>query len=227
MPFVFINGTMAAGKTIKLLTSGHETENLGSKNEYYTFKGDNRYGIGKIKSRIGLSREAKVFDSDFDFFKTIFPKERDVDILYIDESQFLTEKQVKQLRELVDQTDMTVHCYGLLTDFKRKFFEGSRALIEMCDENIWIDSLCACGCGALAKVNARLNEDRKIITEGNLMDIGDHYIPMTHECFARFRDNQKSIQAKRFKRRSRTPNTPEDDQTGTHKKRRCRVETDA
>ena len=105
-------------------------------------------------------------------------------VVIADESQFFSPEQIDQLRELVDITDTAVLCFGLRTDFRTKLFPGSARLMEIADSIEEIKTMCACG--KKATVNARLDEEGNIVTEGRQIELGgnDRYEPMCHRCYS-------------------------------------------
>lgn len=119
----------------------------------------------KVKSRIGLEADCEIIGLDesfFDLFKQHIP-----DVIIVDECQFLTETQVNELKELTAK--IPVLCFGLLTNFQTKLFEGSKRLIELADSISEIKSVCKCG--KKATLNARLING-KVITSGPEILIG-------------------------------------------------------
>ena len=105
------------------------------------------------------------------------------DVIIADEAQFLTPEQVDQLRWLVDMEDTPVLCYGLRTDFLTRFFPGSQRLMELADSLTEIKTVCACG--SKATVNARIDAEGRIVTQGAQVFLGgnDSYLPMCHRCW--------------------------------------------
>ena len=107
----------------------------------------------------------------------------DHDVIIADEAQFFTPEQIDQLRELVDEKDLPVLCFGLRTDFLTHFFPGAQRLMELADSLTEIKTVCRCG--RKATVNARIDSEGKIVTEGGQILIGgnDSYIAMCHQCW--------------------------------------------
>lgn len=187
---IFIYGTMEAGKSARLLMDGHalDIHNIG----VLCMKPliDSRDGDGQIKSRIGISRSCLSISKEDDLYviinKCIQANDETLSPLkwiFIDESQFLTKKQVEQLRSAVDELGVSVKCYGLKTDFRTQLFEGSKRLLEVSDE---IEELrIPCECGRKAIFNARFNEIGMLVIDGEQILIGgeDKYEPMCSKCF--------------------------------------------
>lgn len=170
----FRYGTMGSAKTALLLTTAYNFEERGM--AYLCFKPvvDTRESRNVIRSRIGIERECRWIYRDTDlylFIKTIFEETLDIPgWLLIDEAQFLSADQVDQLARVVDDFGCNVICYGLRTDFRTQLFEGSRRLFEIADSIDEIKSTCSCGRKTI--VNARINSNGEIITEGAQVEIG-------------------------------------------------------
>lgn len=186
----FIYGPMESAKSALLLIEAHNFEKRGIGVLCMKPSTDNRDGENIIKSRIGLERECFVILPDYNIFqiiKEILVENKSNKIplqwILVDESQFLTSKQVNQLRQVVDQLGINVLCYGLRTDFQTKLFEASKRLFELADD---IDELkIACRCGRKAVVNARYNSLGEIVIDGAQVLIGgeDIYKPLCFKCF--------------------------------------------
>ena len=151
---------------------------------------DDRDGANIIRSRIGLEAEADVITPDIDIFEE-FKKHSDCHVVIADECQFFTAEQIDQLRAIVDRLELPVLCFGLRTDFLTHLFEGSRRLFEVADSINEIKTICSCGGKAI--VNARIDENGKVVTEGGQILIGgnDSYIAMCHKCWKRAIEEQK------------------------------------
>jgi thymidine kinase len=162
---------MNAGKTTKLLQSSFNYIERGMKTILYTFKGDNRSGTSMISSRIGLSEVSDVFDANTNLFDEVSKKiTQNMGAVLIDEAQFLTKQQVRNLCDIVDDLGVPVLAYGLRTDFLGEAFEGSLYLLLWADELIEVKTICHCG--KKATMNARFDENRRIARSGDQIDIG-------------------------------------------------------
>ena len=149
----------------------------------YTPAIDNRSGAHLIHSRIGLTKTAIAFDDAYDFHAAVAEAKAEgpVHCLLIDESQFLTPRQVLQLTQVCDQLSVPVLCYGIRTDFQGEPFEGSKYLLAWADNIIEIKTICRSG--KKATMNARLDEHGHRVTEGAQIDIGHHYEAMSRKEF--------------------------------------------
>lgn len=178
----FYYGVMGSSKTANALMNKFSYEERGKKVLLLKPAVDTRDGETVVKSRVGISATAKVIGNNDELFPII--RELDPDVVIVDECQFLTEEQVKELRGIVDFLDKTVYCYGLRTDFQTKLFEGSAALMALADTINEIKVTCKCGRKAI--INARI-KNGKIITEGAQIEIGgsDKYVAMCSKCYGK------------------------------------------
>ena len=186
----FLYSPMEGGKSAMLLIEAHnfEKRNIG----FLCMKPstDNRESINKISSRIGIEKDCFTIYPNYNVYsiiQEIVVKNKDTENklqwILVDESQFLTTAQVEQLRQVVDDFDLNVICYGLRTDFQTKLFEGSKRLFELADD---IEEMkISCGCGRKAIINARYNENGDIVVNGEQILIGgeDKYKPLCSKCY--------------------------------------------
>lgn len=198
----FRYGTMGSAKTALLLTTAYNFEERGM--QYMCMKPsiDNREKENVIQSRIGIKRECAWIYPDtnlYDYCKKVFD-ERLVVVkwILIDEAQFLSAAQVDQLARLVDDFDANVICYGLRTDFQSHLFEGSQRLLEIADSIDEIKSTCTCGRKTI--INARIDSNGQVLTEGSQVEIGgdDRYIAMCRRCWRRRRIQSAEQDALKF-----------------------------
>ena len=181
----FYYSSMNAGKSTSLLQSSHNYRERGMKTIIFTPRVDDREGVGRVRSRIGLEAVAKVFDSGDDLLAITQSvlKEKPVHCVLVDEAQFLTRAQVFQLCELADRLSIPVLAFGLRTDFRGELFEGSHYLLAWADNLSEIKTICHCGRKATMVV--RVDEDGHAVTVGAQVEIGgnDRYIPMCRKHF--------------------------------------------
>ena len=178
----FKYGAMGSSKSAQALITQFNYEELGMSVWLIKPSIDDRDGADIVRSRIGLFRQADV----------IFPRDNlleryrragTFDVIIADEAQFLTPEQIDQLRQIVDEQDVPVLCFGLRTDFLTHLFPGSRRLLELADSITEIKTVCACG--AKATVNARLDSQGRVLTQGDQVFLGgnDSYVAMCHRCW--------------------------------------------
>lgn len=178
----FKYGAMGSSKTANALITKFNYEEKGMKVWLVKPSVDVRDGVNAVRSRIGLHAEAEVITPEKDLFEE-YQKHTDCHVIIADECQFFTSKQIDGLRKIVDELDVPVLCYGLRTDFLTKLFAGSLRLFEVADSITEIKTICACGKKAI--VNARIDEEGKIVTEGGQILLGgnDSYVAMCHSCW--------------------------------------------
>jgi len=183
--FYFYYSSMNAGKSTSLLQSSYNYKERGMNTLVLAPQFDDRFGIGKVTSRIGIESEATTFQTDTNLFELIATR-NDNDPLHcvlIDEAQFLTRDQVFQLTEVTDELNIPVLAYGLRTDFQGEPFDGSKYLLA------WADTLkelkAICHCGTKATMVLRLDSEGNAVTEGSQVEIGgnDRYISMCRKHF--------------------------------------------
>ena len=181
--FYFYYAAMNAGKSTNLLQSAHNYEERYMKTIIFTPKLDDRYGVGKVASRIGLDREAEIFEGEDDLYVwTAHEHQREaLSCVLVDEAQFLSPKQVLQLTLIVDKLKIPVLCYGLRTDFRGEPFPGSMYLMAWADELVELKTICKSG--KKATFNARLDEDGNRVTEGDQVSIGLNYEAQARDIF--------------------------------------------
>ena len=178
----FKYGAMGSSKSAQALITQFNYEELGMTVWLIKPSVDDRDGANIIRSRIGLYREAQVITPDEDIRET-YDKTPGADVIIADEAQFFAPEQIDQLRAIVDERNLPVLCFGLRTDFLTHMFPGSRRLMELADSITEIKTVCACG--RKATVNARIDADGRVVTEGGQIFLGgnDSYIAMCHKCW--------------------------------------------
>ena len=182
----FKYGAMGSSKTAQALITKYNYEENDLSVWLIKPSADTRDGAQTLRSRIGLEAEVEVIPPNVDIYaRFLGSKARRCDVIIVDECQFLTEKQIDQLRAIVDEHNIPVMCFGLRTDFQTKLFPGSRRLMEVADTIQEIKTIC--DCGAKATVNARIDGAGHIVTQGAQVVLGgnDSYIAMCHKCYVR------------------------------------------
>lgn len=182
----FYYSAMNAGKSTSLLQSAYNYAERGMNAEIFTAALDDRFGQGKVASRIGLESAAQLFTPQTNMrsaVKALLEKGK-VDCLFIDEAQFLTKQQVQQIIYIVDNLNIPVLAYGLRTDFLAETFEGSRYLLAWADKLIELKTICHCGRKATFVV--RIDENGQAVKEGEQVEVGgnDRYESMCRQHFS-------------------------------------------
>ena len=178
----FKYGVMGSSKSAQALITKFNYEERGMSVWLIKPSIDTRDGADIIRSRIGLSCAAYVITPEDNVIEAYHRVGRR-DVIIADEAQFFTPKQIDELRQLVDEEDLPVLCFGLRTDFLTHFFPGAQRLMELADSLTEIKTVCECG--RKATVNARIDQDGKIVTTGGQVMIGgnDSYLAMCHQCW--------------------------------------------
>ena len=183
----FHYSSMNAGKSTALLQANHNYLERGMKTMLFTAKLDNREGGGVISSRIGIQKEALAFGNEDNLFDMVREADSDskLNCILVDEAQFLSKEQVRQLIRLVDEEGIPVLTYGIRSDFKGEVFEGSKFLLAWSDEMKEIKTICHCG--KKATMNARVSTEGDMETAGAQIEIGgnERYISLCRGCFNR------------------------------------------
>ena len=188
----FKYGAMGSSKTAQALITRFNYMELGMSVWLIKPSVDTRDGADVIKSRIGLEARAQVITPEQDIIDE-YQKQPGHDVIIADEAQFFTPAQIDQLRQLVDEEDIPVLCFGLRTDFLTHFFPGAQRLMELADSLTEIKTVCACG--RKATVNARIDATGRIITQGDQVFLGgnDSYVAMCHKCWKqRIREQEET-----------------------------------
>ena len=188
----FRYSTMNAGKSIDLIKTNFNYLENNRKTLCFTSAKDNRYGEGKITSRIGLSVDAISVSDETNIFDVVIKyiiNNEQIYCVFVDESQFLNKDQVFQLADIVDGLDIPVICYGLRSDFVIEMFEGSKCLMALADSIEEIKTICFECKEKKAIINARIT-DGKIVTEGDQVMIGgnDTYKPLCRKCYKKLKN---------------------------------------
>lgn len=182
----FYYSAMNAGKTTTLLQSAHNYHERGMRTLILTPKLDNRYGEGLVASRIGLKARGTVFTRDDDLqalAEADIAAHGPLHCVLVDESQFLSKRQVWQLGEIVDRLNIPVLAYGLRTDFRGELFEGSQYLLAWADNLVEIKTICHSG--RKATMVLRVDEAGRAITDGPQVEIGgnERYVSVSRGEF--------------------------------------------
>ncbi len=184
----FYYSSMNAGKSTALLQSSYNYRERGMHTLVLTPDVDDRHGVGRVTSRIGLESTATTFKSADDLYQLIAGKteEQALNCVLIDEAQFLSKEQVFQLGEVTDQLHIPVLAYGIRTDFQGEPFPGSKYLLAWADNLKELKAICFCGNKATMVI--RLDQDGNAVTQGSQVEVGgnDRYVSM---CRKHFKEN--------------------------------------
>ena len=189
----FKYGAMGSSKTAQALITKYNYEENDMSVWLIKPSADTRDGADILRSRIGLQATVEVMTPDTDVYQH-FKDTRagNCDAVIVDECQFMLPEQIDQLRAIVNDYDIPVMCFGLRTDFQTKLFPGSLRLMELADAIEEIKTMC--DCGTKATINARIDSEGFIVTQGAQVVLGgnDSYIAMCHRCYIQgIRDKKK------------------------------------
>jgi thymidine kinase len=181
----FYYSTMNAGKSTILLQSSYNYRERGMHTLVFAPEIDDRFGVGRVSSRIGLASEAIPFSDSENLFRLV-QKENDtlrVDCVLVDEAQFLSKAQVRQLTDVCDELDIPVLAYGLRTDFQGNLFEGSQHLMAWADNLTEIKTICHCG--RKATMVLRIDSHGRPVRDGEQIQIGgnERYVTVCRKHF--------------------------------------------
>ena len=180
----FKYGAMGSSKTAQALITKYNYEENDMQVWLIKPSADTRDGAQILRSRIGLEAQVEVMTPDMNVYdRFAATRNGSCHAVIVDECQFMTPDQIQQLRAIVDDFHVPVMCFGLRTDFRTKLFPGSMRLMELADKIQEIKTIC--DCGSKATVNARIDGNGHIITEGAQVVLGgnDSYIAMCHRCY--------------------------------------------
>jgi thymidine kinase len=169
----FFTGTMDSGKSTLALQTNHNHAARGRVGRIFTTH--DRAGEAILSSRLGLEHEALEVTDDFDFWRHVVDSLTHgarIDYLICDEAQFYAPQQIDQLARIVDELQIDVFAFGILSDFRTELFPGSRRLVELADRTQVLQVEALCWCGKRATHNAR-TENGEMVTEGDVIVVGD------------------------------------------------------
>jgi thymidine kinase len=169
----FFTGTMDSGKSTLALQTNHNHAARGRIGRIFT--SHDRAGAATLSSRLGLQHDAIEVPPDFDFWTYVvgsLTRGARVDYLICDEVQFYTGLQVEQLARVVDELQIDVFAFGILTDFRTRLFPATARLVELADRVDVLQVAALCWCGKRATHNAR-TVNGQVVTEGEVLVVGD------------------------------------------------------
>ena len=175
----FFYSTMNAGKSTALLQSNHNYLESNLKTILFIPKEIADKTEGKIISRIGLEADAIITNKNYKFFDEVEKKDyKNISCIFVDEVQFLTKNQIRDLSKIADELNIPVMCYGIRTDFQGKLFDGSMELLAIADNLKELKTICS-ECDKKATMVVRLNEKGEVLLEGEKIVIGGNEIYKT------------------------------------------------
>lgn len=164
---------MNAGKTTHLLQVRHNYIENGGNVLLFTSSIDNRFGVGKVASRLGLEADATPLGASDDLAVIVKAahKERPVTAVLMDEVQFLTPDQIRQAASVVDELNIPVMAYGLKNNvFGALFSEAIAVIMALADQLYEIKQLCHCG--RKATMILKYDPNGSAIRSGEVIEVG-------------------------------------------------------
>jgi thymidine kinase len=193
----FYYASMNAGKSTVLLQTDFNYRERGLGTMLWTAGIHDRSGFGVIDSRIGIKATGETYGPETDMRAAIEAemRKRPVNVVLVDEAQFLTRNQVLALAAVCDELDVPVLCYGLRTDFQGNLFEGSATLLALADKLVELKAICECG--RKATMNLRVDAEGRAVRAGAQTEIGgnDRYIAL---CRRHFMERLKEAEARQL-----------------------------
>jgi len=178
---------MNAGKSTSLLQSNHNYLESNLKTLLFLPKEISDKADSNIVSRIGLKAKAISIDNEFKFYEYVKNIEyKNINCIFVDEAQFLTKEQVRDLSKISDKLDIPVMCYGIRTDFQGELFNGSSELLAIADNLNELKTICS-ECDKKATMVVRLDQNGDVILEGEKILVGGNEIYKT-VCRKHFRE---------------------------------------
>lgn len=181
----FYYSAMNAGKSTILLQSSYNYRERGMNTLILAPELDKRYGSGQVTSRIGLKADAVTFNTADNLYSMAerLHSQSPTHCVLVDEAQFLTKTQVRQLSDICDHLDIPVLAYGLRTDFQGNLFEGSEQLLAWADSLVEVKTICHCG--SKATMVLRIDSEGRAIKDGRQFQIGgnERYLSVCRKHF--------------------------------------------
>jgi|TARA_B110000483_G_scaffold81781_1_gene101643 thymidine kinase len=187
----FRYGAMNSGKSTALLQAAYNYEERGQRvllaKPVIDTKGDRM-----IVSRLGVSREVDLVISpttdvvnlvDVESQRIKREEGATISCLLVDESQFLSPRQVDDLLILALRRGIPVLAYGIRTDFQTVAFPGSRRLLEVAHSLEELKTICRCGRKAM--FNGRTLNGTFVFDGAQVAIDGDQvtYESLCGECY--------------------------------------------
>lgn len=181
---------MDCGKTAMAIMKSYEFKSKSKNVIVIKPQIDTRSRGNLLDSRIGISCEC-IDILPLQSILEVIPQNIHIDLLVVDEAQFLEQDQVKDIKRL-NNLDLAI-LYGLKNNYLGNLFEGSKTILEVADTIREIPCMCTF-CGNKATQNGRFNNN-KLVLEGNVIDIGgnEKYKPLCFSCFEKFKYEEVKI----------------------------------
>lgn len=180
----FKYGCMGSSKSMDLIRTAFNYRERGQNPVVMTSAIDTRVESGTIASRMGFNEKAVAITDEMNvyaYIENLVANEKIVvDVVLVDEVNFLTKEQIWQLSDIVDKLNIAVIAFGLRSDFRGMLFPATEQLMAIADKIEEIKAMCHCG--KKATVNARV-KDGKIQYEGKQIEVGFGYVSLCRRCW--------------------------------------------
>lgn len=180
---------MNAGKSTALLQVAHNYETLDKQMMIVKPAVDSKGG-DRVVSRLGVERAVDFLWADGEPLPV---NDSSLDVILVDEAQFLSPDQADALLDVAVRVGVTVIAYGLRTDFRGDSFPGAARLLCVAHEIEEIRTLCHCG--SKATMNLRRIAGVPVF-DGAQVAIDDgsvEYESVCAACHARYRAEAAAI----------------------------------
>lgn len=138
----------------------------------YTAEIDDRFGAGKVSSRIGLSSPARLYNPQTSLFDDIAAEHqlKPIHCVLVDESQFLTREQVHELSKLSIRWIFRCFAMGCGRTFAVSSLPAASIYWLWSDKLVELKTICFCG--RKASMVLRLDQEGRPYNEGEQVVIG-------------------------------------------------------
>lgn len=187
----FISAPMNSSKSAQLLMTAHNYEERNHRVLIVKPTVDTRDGVYVQSRALDVKRSVDLVITPNDHWHVFKEVEgTDYAAVLVDEAQFLTESQVDELGEIVDDLGIPVLAYGLRTDAFTNLFPGSKRLFEIADKFQELKTICPC-CGKKAIINMRTDEHGEPVFDGDQVAPGNNYLPVCRKHYKKLKNQQK------------------------------------
>lgn len=166
----YIYGTMNAGKTAQAVMLAYSLKNQGKNVKVYTVDPDRTNCVASIlESRPGISTECTKIGPNYDFSSFVMLNHQNLDVIIVDECQFLTEAQVEYLA----YCNKKIFFVGVKVNYLGEIFKSVQKILTFEPDLVHIPSICTSPNCLERATHHLLEVDGKIIKEGYDKVVGD------------------------------------------------------
>jgi thymidine kinase len=175
-----ICGSMFSGKTEEMLRRLRRAEIARKRIQLFKPQIDHRYGIDRVASHNGISREDAIVVRDaHEILQHLAPE---TEVVAIDEVQFFDWTVAEVCTELADQGRRVIAA-GLDQDFRGEPFGPMPLLLALAERVDKLNAICVC-CGAVASRTQRLIDGRPARYDDPIILVGgsESYEARCRQC---------------------------------------------